>query len=165
MNDFNPHSNTAEFEQAISSHADVISRICFYYSQSRAEYEDLRQDAMLNLWKGWANFRGDSALGTWIYRVTLNTCVSNLRSRRRNLLSFSTELPDDLVADADSSAMQLREMHRLIGQLPPREKAVVLMWLDERPYDEIAAVMGASRNTVATWIRRAKEKLVKMSNQ
>ena len=163
MKDLNLH-NTAEFEQAVSTHADVISRICFYYSRSRAEYEDLRQDAMLNLWKGWTHFRGDSALGTWIYRVSLNTCISNLRSRNRNPLNFSSELPD-LIADSDSDSQQLREMHKLIGQLPPREKAVVLMWLDEMPYDEIADVMGAPRNSVATWLRRAKEKLVKMSNQ
>lgn len=163
MKDLKPHSN-AGFEQAVSSHADVISRICFYYSQNRTQYEDLRQDAMLNLWKGWAHFRGDSSLGTWIYRVTLNTCISDLRSRRRNPLNFSADLPD-IIADTDSDTRQLREMHRLIGQLPPREKAVVLMWLDEMPYDDIASVMGAPRNSVATWIRRAKEKLIKMSNQ
>ena len=72
----------AAFERAIAEHCAIVSRICFYYSNGRDEYEDLRQDSLLNLWRGWKSFREDCALSTWIYRVTLNTCISQLRSSK-----------------------------------------------------------------------------------
>ena len=158
-------AKTSEFLRAVETHSGIINKICYYYSNSPEDFNDLRQEALIHLWQGWEQFRGQSQLSTWIYRVCLNSCVSNFRtgSRRRG------EVPLDAVPDIEAPPdtdrpEQLRQMHRLIGQLAPREKAVILLWLDNYPYDTIAETMGVPRNTVASWLRRIKEKLVRLSN-
>lgn len=154
-----------EFRAIIDSYGPMISRLCYAYASSREDFDDLRQDAIVNIWRGMGSYRGDADLRTWIYRVTLNTCVSTLRRRARR----SDTVPLDRIADmADDStpaesAERIALLHRLIGRLHDDDRAMILMWLDERPYDEIAATMGLPRNTVATRLRRIKDKLSKMT--
>lgn len=150
---------TAAFSRLMTQHDDMISRICLSYSRTRAEYEDLRQDCYVALWQGLGRFRGDAALKTWIYRVVLNTCVSTIRSRSR--VPQRVDIADyaDIVDDTPERLRMVAEMHEMISRLPPLDKAIVTLWLDENSYDEIADITGLSRNTVATRLSRAKEKL------
>lgn len=150
---------TAAFSRLMTQHDDMISRICLSYSRTRAEYEDLRQDCYVALWQGLERFRGDAALKTWIYRVVLNTCVSTIRSRSR--VPQRVDIADyaDIVDDTPERLRMVAEMHEMISRLPPLDKAIVTLWLDENSYDEIADITGLSRNTVATRLSRAKEKL------
>lgn len=158
-------TKTESFLQAIDRYSGIIAKVCYYYANSREEYDDLRQEAMVCLWQGWEKFRGDAALSTWIYRVCLNACVSSFRSNRKNASNIPLETVSDLAGDDTDRAAMLTEMHALISRLSPREKAVILLWLDNYPYDTIAEMMGVPRNTVASWIKRIKEKLVALSNQ
>lgn len=128
------------------------------------DFNDLRQDTFVNLWRGLQQFRGDSQLSTWIYRVCLNTCVSTVRRRKGKSsldpLDALNDIPEpSLESERDNSAM----LHQFIAMLAPLDKAVIMMWLDERPYEEIAEVTGLKRNTVASRIRRIKEKLASMA--
>lgn len=150
---------TAAFSRLMTQHDDMISRICLSYSRTRAEYEDLRQDCYVALWQGLERFRGDAALKTWIYRVVLNTCVSTIRSRSR--VPQRVDIADyaDIVDDTPERLRMVAEMHEMISRLPPLDKAIVTLWLDENSYDEIADITGLSRNTVATRLSRAKGKL------
>lgn len=150
---------TAAFSRLMTQHDDMISRICLSYSRTRAEYEDLRQDCYVALWQGLERFRGDAALKTWIYRVVLNTCVSTIRSRSRAPQRVDIADYADIVDDTPERLRMVAEMHEMISRLPPLDKAIVTLWLDENSYDEIADITGLSRNTVATRLSRAKEKL------
>lgn len=150
---------TAAFSRLMTQHDDMISRICLSYSRTRAEYEDLRQDCYVALWQGLERFRGDAALKTWIYRVVLNTCVSTIRSRSRAPQRVDIADYADIVDDTPEQLRMVAEMHEMISRLPPLDKAIVTLWLDENSYDEIADITGLSRNTVATRLSRAKEKL------
>lgn len=150
---------TAAFSRLMTQHDDMISRICLSYSRTRAEYEDLRQDCYVALWQGLGRFRGDAALKTWIYRVVLNTCVSTIRSRSRAPQRVDIADYADIVDDTPERLRMVAEMHEMISRLPPLDKAIVTLWLDENSYDEIAEITGLSRNTVATRLFRAKEKL------
>ncbi len=150
---------TAAFSRLMTQHDDMISRICLSYSRTRAEYEDLRQDCYVALWQGLGRFRGDAALKTWIYRVVLNTCVSTIRSRSRAPQRVDIADYADIVDDTPERLRMVAEMHEMISRLPPLDKAIVTLWLDENSYDEIAEITGLSRNTVATRLSRAKEKL------
>lgn len=138
----------------------LIAGICLSFARSREDFDDLRQDTFLNIWKGLGNFRRDSSISTWIYRVTLNTCVSFQRksSRKDNLST------DDLYAELyDNSSPEdmenYRLMYRLIGELKPLDKSIILMWLDSKSYEEIADVTGLTRNAVSLRLKRAKEHL------
>lgn len=150
------------FAGIIRDYDPMITRICFGYSRSEAELDDLHQDALINIWQGLEGFKGDSSLKTWIYRVTLNTCVSTLRARHRQVTV--TALDDFYnIIDEDADRRRLvSEMHECISQLSPIDKAIILLWLDDFSYDEIAATMGMGRNAVASRLHRAKDKLLKI---
>lgn len=151
----------ARFLSLIHQEESTISAICFSYSCSIAEYDDLRQDALLNIWRGMAGFKGESSARTWIYRVVLNSCVSTIRKQARHSReSESLDKLYDLVSDEPSEDRErIETLHRLISKLNAEDKAIILMWLDEASYDDISAVMGLPRNTVATRLHRIKEKL------
>lgn len=153
-----------EFTELIRRYDPVIRRVCYFYAVDLDDFNDLRQEALVNLWRGYPQFRGQAALSTWIYRVSLNSCVSYFRKVKRGRATVAIENHPELIAESDDKAEMLREMYRLINRLDKTDKALILLWLDEHPYDEIASIMGMPRNTVASRLRRAKEKLTSLKH-
>lgn len=157
-----------EFLELTSRYGHIITRICFSYAGNAADMEDLRQDVMINIWNGLKYFKGESSPITWIYRVTLNTCVSMIRKQSRKVKTFSfdsimTDLPDN---ETDSGYIErLEKLHEMMAVLTPVDKAILTMRLDERSYDEIAEVTGLSNSNVATRLNRIKTKLKTKLNQ
>lgn len=159
-------SAEAYFLEVVEENRQLISKVCYMYATDGEHFNDLMQEVMANLWQGLRKFRGDSRISTWIYRMCINTCVTYFRRHRRH--SDACVPLDGIVeiaGDDGTRLAQLREMYRLIATLEPMEKALILMWLDERPYEEIAEVTGLSRNNVATRLRRIKQKLVKKGQE
>lgn len=154
-------SKEERFSAVVAAFGQVIARVCYLYASKSIALDDLYQETLINLWQGLDTFRGQSSLSTWIYRVALNTCISMKRRHGR----YDEQLPIDSVGEmaaedsSDEHAAALREMYRLIGRLDPIDKAVVLLWLDERPYEEISEITGLSRANVATRLSRARTKL------
>ncbi len=159
-------ANEHLFSEIISSQGTHIASVCLSFAHSREEFEDLRQDVLLNIWRGLGKFRRDSSLSTWIYRITLNTCVSHMRKNKvseRQAIAFN-EFYEELFDDTSSEKVELyRTMYRMIGSLKPLDRSMMLLWLDEKPYTEIAEIMGMSRNAVASRLKRAKEQLGSMN--
>lgn len=149
-----------EFMALISREAATISKICFSYSCSAVEFDDLRQDALINIWRGLQSFKGKSAEKTWVYRVTVNSCISSIRKHSRHQHESLDGLYG-LMASDESDKEDIQQLHRVISGLGVQEKAIIMMWLDDLGYDDIAAAMGLNRNTVATKIRRIKEKIAR----
>lgn len=147
------------FESIIGKYDSHIERICFGYAGSLLELEDLKQEALLNIWISIPKYRGDCALKTWIYRITLNSCVTALRkSYRRIDTTQLNELYEAIDCDEENKKL-LYELHEMISQLNPIDKSVIMLWLDNFSYEEIGDVSGLSRSNVAIRIYRAKEKL------
>lgn len=156
------------FQRVLDQYQPMIRRICFSYADNQEDYEDLRQDILLNIWKGLAAYRADSSLSTWVYRVALNTSVSTLRSRKRDPNKVAIqELVGDIAADQDDAELKenLLLLHEAISMLSPVDKAIITMRLDECSYDEIAEVVGLNRNNVAVRINRIKKKLTDHFNK
>lgn len=155
-------SRENRFMAIVTEHRQLICKVCYMYADDTEHFNDLYQETLANLWQGMSTFRGDAKISTWIYRMCLNTCITFFRKHRRhNAETVGLDSILDIAGDDDSRLANLREMYRLIGTLDQIEKALILMWLDERPYEEIAEVTGMTRNTVATRLRRIKQKLVK----
>lgn len=150
------------FREAVREFSPLIERICFGYASTVAELEDLKQDTLLNLWESMPKYRGNCSMKTWVFRITLNTCVTTIRKNNRRVNTVSlTELYDSIDGD-DERKSTVAEIHECIARLNPIDKAVMMLWLEEESYDEIAVVTGLTRGNVAVRIHRAKEKLKTM---
>ena len=143
----------------------VIYKVCSLYVSETFPMEDLFQEVILNLWKAFPRFRNESSRSTYIYRVALNTCISNIRRESRRPRQVPLSLSTDVAFEPDRVGEDIRELYRLIRRLKTLERAVILLWLEEKSYREIADVTGLSVANVATKLKRIKEKLQTMSNQ
>ncbi|MDE7024702.1 MAG: sigma-70 family RNA polymerase sigma factor [Paramuribaculum sp.] len=154
-----------EFIKMVSDHSNLIYKVCNAYATGSYEMNDLYQDILLNMWRSYPSFRGDSKLSTWIYQVALHTAVSALRkqTKHRSHIQLTTELENILISE-DSKSEQIKEMYSLIRRLDKYDRALILLWLDDLSYQEIADILGITRSNVATKINRVKNKLKEMSN-
>lgn len=155
-----------EFENTIVLNGGIITKICYYFSDNPEEFNDLRQEVLYNLWKGWKNFRHDSKLSSWIYRISFNTCISFQRKSKKSKETISIDQVLDMGSEDEPSYLEkYNSMHSLIQQLKFEDRALILMWLDEKSYEEISELMGLNRNTIAVRLKRIKERLIKMSQK
>lgn len=154
-----------EFLRVVEQSKGIITKICYFYSRDPEEFQDLRQDVLAAIWHARTGFKGEANIQTWIYRISLNTCVSAMRKRSRWSKKVPLENLREIEAEFSDREAQYKELHALINRLKSDDKAIILMWLDELPYDEIAGIMGIPRNTLATKLRRIKQTLSEFANQ
>lgn len=150
------------FIAMVERHEKIIFSVCFFYATSEVPFEDIRQEVLVSLFKGYRNYREECSESTWVYKVCINTCLFSLRKFTPKLKTISfDELPEVHFQDEnDNEAKEKLEwLYSLIAQLNPMDKALILMWLDELSYEEIASTMGIPRNTVASRLYRIKEKI------
>lgn len=148
----------------VEQHRQMIYKVCFIYASDDATISDLYQEVALNLWKAFPLFRGESKTTTWTYRIAVNTCVSWLRSskRRPQTVPLTLSMADHFADEQERE--RLRELYTLINRLGKLERALILLWLEERSYEEIAEILDISVSNVGVRINRIKSKLRNMSN-
>ena len=142
-----------EFLSVIKEYERVIYKVCYLYTTRNATLGDLYQEVILNLWKAYPKFRKECKISTWIYRIALNTCISFIREA-----DWMTEEKDELTE-------MLRQLYRMINQLGQLDKSIVLLYLEEKSYEEIAEITGLTVTNVATKLSRIKDKLKKMKKE
>ena len=158
-----PPTNERDFASLIKQHSRIINKVSYFYATDKLPFDDLRQEIYVNIWLGLKQFQGDSKISTWIYRVAVNSALMALRSSKSNIETVSVDFGLlDLSSEIDDAQKEnLQVLHSLINRLEDMEKAIILLWLDEYSYDEIADTLGIKRNTVAVKIHRIKDKLSK----
>ncbi len=158
-----PPTIERDFASLVKQHSRIINKVSYFYATDRLPFDDLRQEIYVNIWLGLSQFRGDSKMSTWIYRVAVNSALMALRSSRPKIETVSLDfgLLDVTTEIDDTQRENLQALRSLIKRLEDMEKAIILLWLDEYSYDEIADTIGLKRNTVAVKIHRIKEKLSK----
>ncbi|WP_029904800.1 RNA polymerase sigma factor [Prevotella sp. 10(H)] len=151
----------AQFLEMIRQNEGIIYKVTSFYTDAEHPIGDLYQEVVLNLWKSFPSFRGESKYSTWIYRIALNTCVSFYRRSKKNItyVDISMDIPD-----VTENKEEIQELYRLINRLGKIERALVLLYLDDKSYKEIAEITGLTLTNVATRISRIKDKLREMSN-
>lgn len=137
------------------------------YGTSHDDNEDLFQEILLQLWKSYPSFKGTAKISTWIYRVGLNTAITRLRRNTRKIhvqqLSFSHEN----LAESNSPRIDVeydKELQRAINVLNRFDKALVMLYLDEKSYREMAEILGLSESNIGVKINRVKKKLKELVN-
>lgn len=156
----------SEFIQLIQENQRIIHKVCSMYVQRVEDRDDLFQEITLQAWKSYARFKGDARFSTWLYRVALNTAITHFRKQKRNPLRQSEETVIDLQdTPTDPTEEQFQIMYKAIGELSEVDKALVLLYLDDYPYDDIAQMMGITANHVAVKMNRIKTKLQSITQQ
>ncbi len=152
----NSSSNT-DFEQLVREHKSTIYSVCYMFVATKEEADDLFQEVLINLWNGYDKFRGESSLRSWVYRVSMNTCISYKRKKRPTTVPLS--LAPDVIEGNSAEGRQTEQLHKRILCLEPVDRAIVLLWLENLSYDEIASIVGISARAVGVRLVRIKEKL------
>ena len=153
-----------KFTEMVKEHRKTIYTVCYFFSNDKDEVDDLFQEILINLWKGFKNFRGDCDIKTWIWRVSLNTC--NNQERKKSSVQTVPLLVDiDLYHDEDENSKQIQMLYDRINRLDVFDRAIILLWLENMQYQDIANVVGISLSAVTTRLFRIKEQLKSMSNK
>lgn len=157
--------NTLErlFAQTVTEHKSTIYTVCYMFSNDSDEVNDLFQEVLINLWKGFEGFEHRSDIKTWIYRVALNTCISLDRKRRRSA-TVPLTMDINLFEDSDEDTRQVDMLHRRIARLQPFDRAIVLLWLEDLSYDEIGRIVGVTAKNVSVRLFRIREQLKKLND-
>lgn len=149
--------STDFYTSSILPHAGIIIKICRAYTDSQEDFEDYYQEACLQIWKSRTAFQEKSKWSTWIYRVTLNVCLTlSKKSQRKNYTTMDNEVSVTNNAFENES---LNLLYDAIKKLSEVDRAIILLHLEENPYKEIAAIIGTSANNIAVRINRIKKQL------
>ena len=154
-----------EFTEIVRENKTTIYTVCYMFSDDREEVEDLFQEVLVALWQGLDSFRGESALRSWIYRISLNTCISADRKKRRRADSVRLDMKIDLFADTNDDTRQVQMLRSRIGKLGVFDRAIILLWLENLSYEEIGVIVGISAKNVSVRLVRIREQLKNMSNE
>ena len=152
-----------QFSQTVKEHKSTIYTVCYMFSKDEDEVNDLFQEVLVNLWKGFESFEHRSDIRTWIYRVALNTCISFDRKRRR-AATVQMTMDINLFHDSDEDTRQVVMLHKRISKLQPFDRAIVLLWLENLSYEEIGQIVGITAKNVSVRLFRIREQLKNMSN-
>ena len=147
-----------QFEDLYQQHYQMVYTLCLGYMQgSVVKSEDLVQEVFLNVWKALPGFRKEASPKTWIYRITVNTCLLDIRKSKKETTQPVAELPHNI--EQDEQPQQFEELYFAISKLEKLDRIIILLVLDEVEYSEIARIVGMKEASVRVRIHRIKHKL------
>ncbi len=153
------------FTRLVKQHKQTIYSICFMHATNKDETQDMMQEALMQLWRSFDTFRGESNIRTWIWRVCSNVCISYCRKENKQTSILHLELADVLDSMESEENKQIAMLHERIHSLLPFDRTIVLLWMECLSYDEIGQILGITTKNVSVRLLRIKEQLRKMSNK
>jgi len=155
------HESEKQFEKHIRENELLIYKVCRIYAHAEAERQDLFQEIVIQLWNAFPKFKGHSKFSTWLYRVAINTAISGLRKRKDFIDTYEpATLPqhvDDNTGFAKEEQSEL--LYKAIEQLNQVEKAVVMLYMEDKTYEEMEDILGISQGNLRVKMNRIKYKL------
>ena len=142
----------------------IIIKLCRAYTNSQEDFEDYYQEVCLQIWRSKDNFREESEWSTWVYRISLNVCLTLLKKKKKNGHHFvsdsvTAEETEDSYAFSDEA---LNLLYEAIKQLSEIDRAIIMLYLEEKPYKEIAEIIGTNFNNIGVRVKRIKIRLKKI---
>ncbi|MES1214466.1 MAG: sigma-70 family RNA polymerase sigma factor [Bacteroidota bacterium] len=158
-----------EFLKLIQDNQGIIFKICNSYCYNKNDREDLAQEIIYHLWKSGHSFDASHKFSTWMYRVALNVAISFYRKKNKsaNVVSITDQFPEmeDKAGDSIIAEENINRLQQFINELKELDRALMLLYLEEKSYAEIAEILGISETNVATKINRIKGKLKEKFSQ
>ena len=151
------------YTTSILPHSGIIIKICRAYTDTQEDFEDYYQEVCLQIWRSQDSFREQSEWSTWIYRISLNVCLTLLKKKKKKHHFVSDAMPDEAIEDSRSFVDEsLNQLFQAIRQLSEIDRAVIMLYLEEKSYQEIAEIIGTNQNNIGVRIKRIKERLKKL---
>jgi len=146
----------------------MLHKVCNLYGYTDHDRQDLFQEIVVQLWRSYPGFRGEAKFSTWLYRIALNTAISDLRRQKKQFSSIDpvflpTQLQD--IQYSGEKEEQLQQLYAAIDQLTEIEKALVMLYLEDKSYDEMEEILGINQNNLRVKMNRIKEKLRKLTKE
>ena len=150
------------FLEVLGRHEQLINKVIRIYAVDLENRRDLFQEIVYQLWRSFGSFKGESNISTWLYRVALNTAITSLRKSKK--VPEHTELDDQFISapesfDASDRSEQVEQLYSAIRSLGEVDRALVMLYLEELSYKEIAEVLGLTEDNVGVKLNRIKTKL------
>jgi len=153
-----------EFVRIVSENQGIIHKVCSVYCNSEEDRRDLFQEIIAQLWKSYASFRSESKFTTWMYRVALNTAITSFKKTKRQPDQNHLNYENIQIAEENhhsETEEQIRLLHKAITHLTGIEKSIILLYLEDKSYEDIAEITGITQNYVRVKMNRIKKKLKK----
>jgi RNA polymerase sigma-70 factor (ECF subfamily) len=156
--------STDFYTTSITPFSGIIIKLCRAYTNTQEDFEDYYQEVCLQIWRSKENFRAESEWSTWVYRITLNVCLTLLKKNKNSSELFASdslqsEETEENHAFADES---LNVLYYAIRKLSEIDRAVITLYLDENSYQEIAEIIGTNSNNIGVRVKRIKTRLKKI---
>jgi RNA polymerase sigma-70 factor, ECF subfamily len=156
------------YQTLILPFAAIIIKICRAYTNSEEDFEDYYQEVCLQIWRSKDNFRDQCKWSTWIYRISLNVCLTLLKKRKTKGKTYfiSDVLPDVILTESEAFENEsLNQLYIAIRHLSEVDRALILLYLEEKSYQEIAEILGTNANNIGVRVNRIKERLKKILDE
>ncbi|WP_228409813.1 RNA polymerase sigma factor [Chryseobacterium sp. T16E-39] len=156
-----------EFELKLKEYKLLIYKVCRMYTNDPNHIQELYQDIIIQLWKSYPKFRGESKFSTWLYRIAINTVLISLSKPKRSLQMSEIELHNIQVPyeeDIGLKEEQHQQLYAAIQKLNDVEKSVVMLYLEDKSYEEMEDILGISNATLRVKMNRIKDKLRTLTN-
>ena len=156
------------FLNIITNNQGIIHKVCGIYCDTSEDREDLFQEIVAQLWRSFPSFRAEAKVSTWMYRVSLNTAITHFKRDKRRPDREAFEHSSVQIVDIeydDSYEENIKLLHKAISKLTGIEKSIVLLYLEDKKYDEIAEIVGITQNYVRVKMNRIKAKLKKLMGE
>ncbi|SDU17088.1 RNA polymerase sigma-70 factor, ECF subfamily [Polaribacter sp. Hel1_33_78] len=153
------------YTTSILPYSGIIIKICRAYTDSQEDFEDYYQEVCLQIWRSKDKFRGDSKWSTWIYRLSLNICLTLIKKKKKTRQYFNNDAVNQYEEGEENSAFSnenLNFLYEAIKRLSEIDRAIILLYLEEKPNKEIAEIIGTTPNNIGVRVNRIKERLKKL---
>lgn len=148
------------FKTFIKDQTGIITKICRAYTDNEDDFQDYFQEVALQLWRTYQNFNHQSKVSTWVYRVTLNVCLTHFNKQKRKVSTVALDqIHFEPAGTDDRTKEQVDILYRAIRQLKEIDRAVILLYLEEKSYKEMAEILGMSVTNIGAKINRIKTQL------
>lgn len=154
-----------KFLTLLEEHQGIVHHICTLYTHDKDDHKDLFQEIVFHLWKSFASFQHQSKFSTWLYRVALNTAISQLRKNKKMSYTNLEEAENISMEPTENIDEEIQLMYEAIRKLSKIDRAITMLYLNEHKYEEIAEILGIAASNVGVRINRVKAKLEKMMKQ
>lgn len=150
------------FTKLVQQHKDTIYSVCLMFAEDQDDVNDLMQEVLIRLWNGFCSYQGTGDVRGWIWRVTMNTCITQNEKRKKD--KERQPLFEDMINAQSEDNRQIRMLHDRIHRLQPFDRAIIMLWLEDLSYEEIGQIVGITAKNVSVRLVRIKEQLKSMNS-